>query len=225
MLYDIWNPYDPDPDDSPADRARLYGRMSRDQRAVRAMLPGLRREIENPQRDMNTVHDALRPYFDTGRDLPMTPADLPEIESLYRLVLDRGGLRQNEIQRVLLRLVGATADPASVSFLLEALHYTRRGDHFGPQRRQVALWGLARIARFHNVPEAYAALREGLADRRAEVRLTAANLILDAYLSARRDVPPDIVSQLRQMARSDPDADVRRVITRYLREPWAQELD
>ncbi|MBU0491440.1 MAG: hypothetical protein KKB13_06285 [Chloroflexi bacterium] len=61
-------------------------------------------------------------------------------------------------------------------------------------------------------------------DRRSEVRLTAANLILDAYLTARRDVPSDIVSQLRQMARSDPDADVQRVIGRYLREPWAQAL-
>ncbi|MBU0491439.1 MAG: hypothetical protein KKA73_20510 [Chloroflexi bacterium] len=85
MLYDLWNPYDPDPDDSAADRARLRKRLKHDQRAVRAMLPDLRREIENPQRDTNSVHEALRPYFDDGRDVPLAPADLPELEALYRL--------------------------------------------------------------------------------------------------------------------------------------------
>jgi hypothetical protein len=163
----------------------------------------------------------LRPYYESGRDLPMTPADLPEIEALCRLVLDRGGLRQNEIQEVLLRLVGATAAPESVPFLLEMWRYTRRGDHFGPERRQLALWGLARIAIFHNVPEAYRALRDGLEDRRAEVRLTAADLIIDAYLDAHRSVPEDVVDQLREMARSDPDADTQRAVQRFLREPWA----
>jgi hypothetical protein len=89
----------------------------------------------------------------------------------------------------------------------------------------LALWGLARVAIFHNVPEAYAALWEGLNDRRAEVRFTTANMVLDTYLdkrSAHRQVPQDVVNKLRQMAESDPDQDVRRAIRRYLREPWAQ---
>jgi hypothetical protein len=81
---------------------------------------------------------------------------------------------------------------------------------------------LARIAIFHNVPEAYAALRAGLDDRRVEVRATAVDLIFDAYLKARRLVPQEIVDKVRQMARSDRDDDVRRLVQRFLREPWAQ---
>jgi vesicle coat complex subunit len=86
----------------------------------------------------------------------------------------------------------------------------------------LALWGLARVAIFHNIPETYAALREALDDRRAEVRITAADLILEAYLSARRAVPQDVVDKLHEMARSDPDDDVRRATQRFLHEPWAQ---
>lgn len=225
-LYDTWSPYDPIEDESPEAKARLRERLQRDQEAVRAMLPCLRQEIENPDRDEESVSEVLRPYNqDVGRDLPMSPADLPEIEAMCRLVLERGGLRQSDIQRVLLRLVGATAAPQSVPFLLEMLHYSRRGDQFGPQRRQLALWGLARVAMLHDVPKAYAGLREGLDDHRAEVRLTAADLILDAYLdrrSAHREVPADVVEKLRQMAQSEPDDYVRRRIRRFLREPWAQ---
>jgi hypothetical protein len=77
------------------------------------------------------------------------------------------------------------------------LPYTRRGDHFDPERRQLSLWGLARVAIFHNVPEAYAALLEGLDDRRAEVRITTADLILNAYLdrcSVYRRVSLDVIA-------------------------------
>jgi len=223
MVYDIWSPYDPRETDSPELKAKLRRRLERHQQMVRTMLPRLRREIKNPDRDLNSVGEVLAPYFqEGGRDLPLTPADLPELESLYRLILDRGGLRQNEIQEVLLRLVGATAAPESVTFLLEAYRYSRRGDHFGPERRQLALWGLARIALFHAVPAAYEALRTGLNDRRAEVRATAADLVLEAYLGAQRTVPPDVVDKLRQMAQTDPDEEVRRLIQRFLREPWTQ---
>ena len=225
MLYDTCNPYDPTENDTPESKAHLRKRLHRDQQIVREMLPRLRQEIENPRRHKESVSQVLRPYHLNAREVPMTPADLPEIKAQCRLVLERGGSGQNAIQTVLLRLAGATAAPESVPFLLEMLHYTRRGDHFGPERRQLALWGLARVAIFHNVPEAYAALWEGLDDRRAEVRFTTANLVLDAYLdkrSAHRQVPQDVVNKLRQMAKSDPDKDVQRAIRRYLREPWAQ---
>jgi hypothetical protein len=82
-LYDTWSPYDPNPADSPEDQARLREQLQRDQEIVRAVLPRLRREIENPDRDMNSVHEALKPYYQqVGRHLPMTPADLPELEAL-----------------------------------------------------------------------------------------------------------------------------------------------
>lgn len=222
MLYDTWNPYDPMESDPPDDETRQHERLQHSQEIIRAMLPRLREEIGNPRRDLNSVFEVLRPYHLNAREVPMTPTDLPEIEAQCWLILERGGPQQSEIQRVLLRLVGATAAPKSVRFLLEMLHHTRRGDQFGPERRQLALWGLARIAIFCDVPEAYAALREGLEDRRPEVRLTAADLILNAYLDARRAVPQDVVCKLREIAQSDPDNSVRRVVHRYLREPWAQ---
>jgi hypothetical protein len=100
MVYDIWSPYDPRETDPPELKAKLRRRLEHHQHMVRAMLPRLRREIENPERDLNSVGEVLAPYFqEVGRDLPLTPADLPELETLYHLILDRGGSRQNEIRR------------------------------------------------------------------------------------------------------------------------------
>jgi hypothetical protein len=152
----------------------------------------------------------------------MTPGDLPQLERLCRLILARGGARQGDIQEALLRLIGATAAAQSTPFLIEMLRYSHRGDRFGPERRQLALWGMARIAMRHNVPDAYEALRGGLEDRHADVRFTVVDLILDAYLSARRDVPSHVTEKLRHMARSDPDDSVRHAAQRSLREPWAR---
>jgi hypothetical protein len=168
------------------------------------------------------VAEVLAPYYEVGRDLPLTSADMPEVEAMGRLILQKGGLRQNDIQEVLIRLVGATAAPESVPFLLEMLHYTRRGDHFGPERRQLALWGLARIAIFHQIPNAYAALRKGLDDRRAEVRFTATDLIIDAYVKANQPVPKEVVEKLQDMSRSDADDDVRHRAYAILKEPWTK---
>ena len=227
MLYDTWNPYDPMESDSPEDEARLRERLRRGQEIIRAMMPRLREVIEDPDRDANSVFQTLRPYHLQAPQVPMTPADLPELEALCRLILERGGSRQSDIQRVLLRLVGATAASESVLFLLEMLHYSKRGDQFGPERRQLALWGLARVAILHDVPEAYEALREGLDDHRADVRLTTVDLILDTYLdtrSAPQDVPQDFVDKLREMAWSEPDDYTRRKIKKFLQEPWAQDV-
>jgi hypothetical protein len=224
IAYDTWNPYDPSDADSLEDRARLRERLERDRQIVRKMLPHLEREIESPGRDLNSVGEVLRPYYLSAREAPMTSADLPELERLCWLILERGGPRQNEIQEVLLRLIGATAAVESVPFLLEMLRYTRRGDRFGPQRRQLALWGLARVAIFHNLPEAYSALQGGLDDRIADVRYATADMILNAYLRAERDVPQDVVDRLHDVARSDPDDSVRHAAQRYLREPWASAV-
>jgi hypothetical protein len=227
MVYDTWNPYDPWEDAPPEEKETRRERLKRDREIVRDTLPQLRELIEDPDRDANDVFQVLRPY-QQAREVPMTPDDLPELEALCRLILERGGSRQSDIQRVLLRLVGATAEPTSVPFLLEMLHYSKRGDQFGPERRQLALWGLARIAVFHDVPEAYEALKEGMDDHRAKVRLTAADLNLDAYLDMRGDrqeVPPDVIERLEEMAQSDPDDYVRRRVEKFLREPWAQERE
>ena len=97
------------------------------------------------------------------------------------------------------------------------LHYTRRGDRFGPQRKQLALWGLARVALSHNIPEAYSALQGGLDDRNADVRYATADMILNAYLRAGRDVPQDVVDRLRHMALSDSDDSVRHAAQRQRR--------
>ena len=170
MYLDIQSPWDLSPGDSPKDRARIQERLQQARQTIRAMLPRLRQVIENAQRDTEDVYQTLRPYHQHMREIPMTLADLPELEALCRLILKRGGTGQNAVQEALLRLVGATAAPESVPFLLEMWRYTKRGDQFGPDRRQLALWGLARVALFHDEPQSYAALLKGLDDRRAEVR-------------------------------------------------------
>jgi hypothetical protein len=226
MLYDTHiMAYDPMPHDTPEDLERTRQRIQRNRQIIRELLPRLRALIEDPKRDPEDVFQVLRPYHLETNDVPMGQDDLPELEALCRLVLEKGGRSQQEIQCFLLRLIGSTASEASVPFLLEMLHYSRRGDNFGPERRQLALWGLARIAIAHNVSEAYTALWEGLEDHHANVRYTTADLILNAYLDARRDVPEDVVKKLRQMAATDPDKDVRQVVRRYLREPWATKTN
>ena len=99
------------------------------------------------------------------------------------------------------------------------LRFTKRGDSFGAERRQLALWALARLARWRNISEAYAALLASMDDRKAEVRMTAMDLILDAG----RDALPDVFARMRQMAKNDPDEDVRRLAIRFLHEPWARK--
>lgn len=223
MSYRIRNFYDPFPGDTDEDKARVQQMLRAEQQAMRKALPRLRDEIENEERDPDSVYNAVRPYYQAGHYLPMTVDDLPLLERFCRRILEVGGPRQAQIQEILLRMIGATAVPQSVPFLQEMWQYSRRGDQFGPERRQLALWGLARIAARHNQPQAYATLRQGLDDHHADVRYTAADLILDAYLTAQRDVPQDVVQKLRHMAESDPDRQVRWAARRYLKEPWAQE--
>jgi hypothetical protein len=222
-VFDTWSPYDPHEADSPEIWSQVQRKLERQQQDIRAMLPRLRQEIENPRRDVEKVYQVLRPYYENLQSIPMSPADLTEIEPLCRLVLERGGRGQDEIQQGLLRLVGNTAALESIPFLLEMLRYRRPRDHFGPQRRQLALWGLARIAIWHEAPaDVFMALREGLDDRQAEVRTTAADLILNAYLDAGRPVPAEVIAKLHQMSQSDPDEFVRRQASKFLREPWAR---
>lgn len=224
MYLDSWSPYDPNEHDTPKNVLRRQKRLQQDQQTIRAMLPDLRQEIEKSQRDSNQVAEVLAPYHEMGRDLPLTSTDMPEVEAMARLILQKGGLRQNDIQEVLLRLVGATAAPESVPFLLEMLHYSRRGDHFGPERRQLALWGLARIAIFHQIPDTYAALRKGLDDRQATVRFTTIELIIDAYIKADQPVPKEVVEKLQEMSRSDADDDVRHRVYAILKESWNRKI-
>ena len=88
LAYDIHIAWDPRVADTPADRARLQKRLAERQQVVRALLPRLRKVIENPKRKPDDVFQVLRSYYQqAGRDLPMTPEDLPEIETQARLVL------------------------------------------------------------------------------------------------------------------------------------------
>ena len=88
IAHDTWAPYDPSDADSPEDRAHLRERLERDRQIVRKMLPHLEQEIENPGRDLNSVGEVLRSYYLSAREAPMTPADLPELERLCRLILE-----------------------------------------------------------------------------------------------------------------------------------------
>ena len=222
-MYDIWSPFDPNPYDEPDQRARLEKRLVELQQTIHVVLLDLRPVVENVRRDENQVGSAFRLLAGYTNDIPPHPNDLPEIERLCRLTREIGGTCQGMIQEKLMRLDGNAAHPSSLPFFLDALHFTKRGDSFGPERRQLALWGLARLARWHNLPEAYATLLAGLDDHHPEVRWTAADLLLDAYLDARRAVPAEVRLKLAQMAKNDPDPDLRNQFSRYLDEPWGNK--
>lgn len=222
-MYDIWIASDPYPEEPPEKRRRREKRLAETQEMVHFALLDLRLVLSDPNRDEEQVYRALQPFYDLGHTAPADVNDLPLIEAFCRRVLEIGGRGQSNLQTELLRLVGNTAHPSSLPFLLEMLRYSKRGDSFGPERRLLALWGLARIARRHNLPDAYTALQTGLDDRKAEVRWQTADLLPNAYLDARREVPPEIMEKLEQMAENDPDEDVRGLIARFLKEPWADD--
>ena len=222
-MYDLWSPYDPLPEDRLEEQVHSDQRLIAAQQTFHVALLDLRPLIDDPQRDAEQVDAALRPFHEYLDSTPPLPDDIPEIERLCRLAAEKGGAGQGRLQEALLRLVGNAAEPRSLPFLLDMLRFTKRGDSFGPERRQLALWALARLARWHNLPEAYAALLASMDERKAEVRMTAMDLILDAYLDAGRDAPLDVFARMRQMAKNDPDEAVRRLAKRFLHESWARK--
>ncbi len=224
MLYDLWNPFDPDDGESPEEQKRIAEQLALSQNELHAMLPELRLLINDSERDIEAVHALLRPIRWNMTAIPVSLPDLPEVEALCRLALESGGHGQNLVQENMLRLVGNTAHPQSLPFLHDMLYFTRQRDHFGPERRQLAIWALARLAKNHNLSEAYDALLTGLDDRHADVRLTTIGLLLDAHLMAGRDVPAIVVDKLGQLATNDRNDDVRRRARKCLREPWAKVL-
>ena len=224
-MYDIWSASDPYPEETPEERWQMEKHLAETREMVHFALLDLRQVLNDPNRDKEQVSRALQPFYDSMHSAPADVDDLPLIEAFCRRVLEIGGRGQSNLQTELLRLVGNTTHLSSLPFLLEMLRYSKRGDSFGPERRLLALWGLARIARWHNLPDAYAALHIGLDDRKAEVRWQTADLILSAYLDARREVPPEIMKKLEQMADNDPEEEVRKMIARFLREPWADDDD
>ena len=83
MLYDTRNAYDFNPNVPPGDEARRQERLRQAQEIVRAVLPDLRQEIDNPERDMNSVFEILRPYHQqTVGEVPMTPNDQGSVSAI-----------------------------------------------------------------------------------------------------------------------------------------------
>ena len=223
MNYDIHNAYDPYPRDTEEDIERVKQKLVEYQQAMRKAFPRLRDEIESEDRDLDSVYNAARPFYESSNYLPMHEDDLPVLEHFCRRILELRGPRSTQIQKILLRMIGATASPESAPFLQEMWRYSRQRDHFGPERRQLALWGLARIAVRHELPEAYATLQEGLGDPHADVRYTAVDFISDAYYIVDKKIPLQIMERVRDIADLDPDKVVQRLAHRSLQQTWAKE--
>ena len=63
----------PNPNYPPESESRRQKRLQHDRGIVRAVLPRLLQEIENPNRDMNSVFEALKPYHhETRGNVPST---------------------------------------------------------------------------------------------------------------------------------------------------------
>lgn len=217
-MHYIYNPYDVLPCETEEEWARSQAIIEKNRQTIRDLLPQLRKVIEDPQREKEDVSRVLRPYYIETRAVPMTPEDIPELESLCRLILEKGGEQGQKIQEMLLSVISSTAAQESIPFLLDMLHGPQPKGRFGPRWRELALVGLGRIALIHERDEAYEALHEGLEDRHADVRYTTMALIANAYLNAEREIPKAVLVKFHKIARSDPDKDLRQDAKRYLRE-------
>lgn len=129
-------------------------------------------------------------------------------QDLYRRIVAVGGAGNHYAQETLLGLVAATHDPASIPFWLEIVNLARPRESFATQRRTYAVAALARLA-IGNVPEAVAALRQLACHPRVDIRALAIYYLGRAFLEAERPVPPDLLAQISEIARNDPDSQPR----------------
>lgn len=152
--------------------------------------------------------NSKRPLYESGisefRIGPFRPADVPRAQELFRRVYEARGNGTNWVQQGLLSGIALAADPASIPFWDEVISLSRPRDQFTTKRRNYALAALAYLALAHDEPAAYETLR-ALARRhpQPEVRALALENLQRAYLAGDRDVPPEVLAEVRAIAGED----------------------
>jgi hypothetical protein len=141
--------------------------------------------------------------LDFGGMIGLAAPDVARAEELYRRVFAAGGTGSQYVQEELLNLLSGAENERSVPFWVEIVDLQRPRDQFAARRRIIALASLARLAIHQDVPAAYAALRDLAHHPRENVRAPATFYWSEAYRSAKRPLPPDVVSDLTAIATQD----------------------
>jgi len=167
------------------------------------------------QAEAQAALDRLAAYLDNppakGRSLwniglnmwnvtALTPDNLARAQELYPSMVLTGGTGSLDVQGELLSRIALTADPSSSPFWKEMLDFSRPRDTFATKRKTMALAALAFLAIRRNEPTAYQALREAAHHANPEVRALAVNYLGRAYFDAKRQLSPEVVAELSEIA-------------------------
>lgn len=129
--------------------------------------------------------------------------DLPHAYETYRRVFESEARGNVDVQALLLNLIAASEDAASIPFWLDTLTLHKQRDVFRPQRQSIALAALARLAIRKNEPGAYRALWELIYHRDPAVRGLVIHYLGRAYQAAEQSPPPALVGELEDIALQD----------------------
>ena len=154
-------------------------------------------------RRVDLRHVSRKLFWGRHSFIGFTPGDLPRACETYRRVFAREISGSVDVQAMLLNLIAASEDPASVPFWLDTLTLHKQRDVFRPQRQAIALAALARLAIRQNEPEAYEALRQGASHREPGIRGLAIHYLGRAYHEAGRPLPPALLVELTDTALHD----------------------
>jgi hypothetical protein len=133
-------------------------------------------------------------------------ADLDALLELGNSIRGQRGDGVWEVERAVYEILCEYATLQHLPFLLQA--YEFRGIH-ADDRRRLALQAISRIAAMSGNPTALDTLTSALSHNKADTRGWAVGFISEAYFALNRPLPETILTQLRQLAESDPSEDVR----------------
>ncbi len=152
--------------------------------------------LDDPSPGRKDLNDAL--LYSWQGCLSLSLDDVPRAQHLYGRVLDVGGTGSARVQKSLLELIGATADPSSVPFLTGLVDITRARDSFSSERRALATAALACIAIQHDDEAARQALRGLTRHKNQQVQALAIYYLGRAYLDLEKALPADVQEELSQ---------------------------
>ena len=121
----------------------------------RKHLRSLKRALKTGKR----LSDELTFYYSPGEAACIAPADIPEVERVYRVVLERGGPGSRMVMEGMLTALASTGSPDSLPFWQEALAWTGKRGMLKQLRHELAVAGIALAAFRAGAAESLAALQ------------------------------------------------------------------
>ena len=188
--------------DEAGHEARLAVRHDESLAEMRAALDQLQEMLDHPPAKganlMNSRVDGLGRWSIVR--LPLR--EVTRAEDLYRRVYVTGGTGTTYVQEGLLFIIGASRQPASISFWLETLNLSRPRDSFTTKRRTLALAALAYLAA-HDCLEAEVALAQCTQHANVDIRAQAIFYWGEIYLVRKQLLPGPVAEAISTIAVND----------------------